>query len=1853
MKGIKREFSVTRTPQQNGIAERKNMTLIEAARTMLADLLLPIPFWAEAVNTACYVQNRVLVTKPHNKIPYELLLGRTPSIGFMRPFICPVTILNTLDPIGKFDGKDDEGFLVGYSLFDIDTLTKSMNYQPVTLGNLPNPSAVIQEYFDAEKAGEENVQQYVLFPLWSSGSKDPQNTNDDTTFDVKEPECEVEKPESEVYVSPSSSAKTKKHDDKTTKEAKGKSPDDTPVPAVGQISTNNTNTFSDAGPSNTTVSLTLEKSSYVDPSQYPDDQNMLALEDITYSDDEEDVGAEADFTNLETTITINLIPTTRVHKDHPEEVIDYEEFFAPVARIEAIRLFLAYASFMGFMVYQMDVKSTFLYRTIEEEVYVCQPLGFEDPDYPDKIYKVVKALYGLHQAPRAWYETLANYLLENGFQRGKIDQTLFIKKQKGDILLVQVYVYDIIFGSTNKDLCKAFEKLMKDKFQISSMGELTLFLASTPIDIEKPLLKDPDGEDVDVHIYRFTFNLVAYLDCDYAGASLDRKSITGGCQFLGCRLISWQCKKQTVVATSSTEADPDQTISSKDSSNMLMADNLPKIVWYLTYHVALMKSWLVQKQTALGQTTTDASEGFDQILNFLDASSIQKKVIITEDTVHQALRLDDAESIDCLPNEDIFTELARMGYEKPSTKLTFSKAFFLAQWKFPIHTITILMSDASSAVTYTSVYTDSEPWRYYREDSTETGPSRVIIYGYDGLLIHPVAPPSPDYVPGPEHPPSLDYVPGPEHPPSPVEIPYVPEPEYPKYLAPSDDEAPLEDQPLPADASSITASPDYVPSDDDATDDEDPEEEPFEDEEDDEEHLASTDSSVVPIVDPVLPAGDTEALEADEPTHAPGSPIIIPFSQTRLRMAQKTVRPEPPMSASMEACIPRHAALPSPPLLVPSLPIPFPSPLTTSPTDTGTPLAYRTVWIRMRALLPSTSRRTDIPEADMPPRKRACLTTPAPEFEIRKSSTAGAVRQPGPTGSDLRRYRVEQAGYGITDTWDEIVDTDRPDHRRTAMLMDREAMYAREAWTSSLQTQLTTTLGRIKILEAKDPEPQEGPAKADISWNFSYLLAIIKMAPMKRTTRATPATTTTLTTTITNAQLQALTDRDVITALVERDVDKSRNGDNNNDSGTGGRRQMTTPRECTYIDFLKCQPMSFQGTERVVGLTRWGITCFECGVQGHYKSDCPKPKNGNQGNRAGNGNVVAIAYAVGTARTNPNSNVVTGTHFLNYRYALILFDTSADRSFISTAFSSLIDIIPTTLDHGYDVELANEMGSFDVIIGTDWLVKYHAVIVCDKKLLCVPFGDEILIFHGDGSNNGHKTRLNIISCTKTQRYLLKGCPIFLAHVTTKETEDQSKKKRLEDVPIFQDFPEKEVRTSLFTAMFQSKVFSAVLMQRKKVIAYGSRQLKVHEKNYTTHDLKLGAVVFVLTIWKHNLYGTKCIVFTEHKSLQHILDQKELNMRQRRWLELLSDYHCEIRYHPEKENVVADVLSQKERIKPLRVRALVMIIGLDLPRKILKAQTEAMKLENLKSEDVGVDRLTKSAHFLPMKKINPMDKLARLYLKEVVTRHKIPISIICDPDPRFTSNFWKAFQKAMGTRLNMSMTYHPETDGQSERTIQTLEDMLRACVIDFGNGWERHLPLVEFSYNNSYHTSIKAAPFEVLYGRKCRSPVCLAEVGDAQLTGPELIHEITEKIVQIKQRIQAAQDRQKSYADVNFKPFKVLAKVGTIAYILKLPEQLSRVHSTFYVSNLKKCLSDEPLAISLDEIHIDDKLYFVKEPVEVIDRKVKRLKQSRIPIIKVRWNSRRGLEFTWEREDQFRKKYPQLFTTNAPSSSAAS
>ncbi|GKC55852.1 putative reverse transcriptase domain-containing protein [Tanacetum coccineum] len=333
------------------------------------------------------------------------------------------------------------------------------------------------------------------------------------------------------------------------------------------------------------------------------------------------------------------------------------------------------------------------------------------------------------------------------------------------------------------------------------------------------------------------------------------------------------------------------------------------------------------------------------------------------------------------------------------------------------------------------------------------------------------------------------------------------------------------------------------------------------------------------------------------------------------------------------------------------------------------------------------------------------------------------------------------------------------------------------------------------------------------------------------------------------------------------------------------------------------------------------------------------------------------------------------------------------------------------------------------------------------------------------------------------------------------------------------------------------------------------------------------------------------------------------MRQCRWIELLSDYDCEIRYHPDKANMVADALSRKDR-EPIRVRALVMTVHSNLPDQIRNAQLEAMKKKNVKAENLG--RLIKQI----FETTDSMEKPTQLYLKEIVCRHGVPISIISDRDNKFASRFWLSLQGALGTQLDMSTAYHPQTDGQNERTIQTLEDMLRSCVIDYGGSWDRHLPLVEFLYNNSYHASIKAAPFEALYGRKYQKSY--ADVRRRPLEF-NVGDKVMLKVSPWKGVIHFGKRGKLSLRYIG--PFKVLERVGPIAYKLELPRELQGIHNTFHVSNLKKCLSDESLITPLDEIQLDDKLHFIEEPVEIMDLEVKRLKQSRIPIVKVPWNSR--------------------------------
>nr|GEU40460.1 putative reverse transcriptase domain-containing protein [Tanacetum cinerariifolium] len=1120
---------------------------------------------------------------------------------------------------------------------------------------------------------------------------------------------------------------------------------------------------------------------------------------------------------------------------------------------------------------------------------------------------------------------------------------------------------------------------------------------------------------------------------------------------------------------------------------------------------------------------------------------------------------------------------------------------------------------------------------------------------------------------------------------------HVSELEHPEYHAPSDDDIQVED------------------------DDQDLEEDPSEEHEpeDDDEYP----NEVVPededTREPFEDSDKTEPFEEDETAVTPPPP--------RHRGARMSVRPQTHMAASTQALIDAFAAGSSP----------FPLP----PTNP----AYDQAPLESSATAAARAHRSQY------------------DFVDTVEAGQGLIRSPGHDARTIARAakRVEDVGYESKYFYTQLHDA-QTDHRDIRLEID-----VVRGQRTAYETELQENHARQGTNDAMNPK-----------------------------------------------SIQAMIDQAIQRNSTHTQDDASQS------SGGGLRRRVQPAVVCSYTDFIKCQPLNFKATEGVVGLSQWlkkmesvfhisgydvdnqvkFATCTLLGaaltwwnghvrtlghdaayamtwetlkkkmtdkycLNGHIKKNCPEVKN--HGNGSGNGVAQGRAYGLGGRDASPDSNVITGMFLLINRYAKILFDTGADRSFVSTTFSTSIDITPTTLENHYDVELADgkiigvntiirgctlnflnnpfnidlmpvPLGSFDVIIGMDWLTKYHRVIIYDEKIVRVLFGREMLIFQGNGDNQREESRLNIISKPKTSRRrsnlrmcrlsdflevfpedlpgipparqiefqidLVPGAaplawaPYRLALSKMKELAEQL--QELSDKGFIRPSSSPWGAPVLFVKKkdrsFRSSVYSKIDLRS------GYHQLRVREEDIlkTTFTKRYGhyefqvmpfgltnaptvfmdlmnrvckpyldkfVIVFIDDILIYSKNKTRCTVFTDHKSLQHILDQKELNMRQRRWLELLSDYDCDIHYHPGKANIMADALSRKERSTPLRVQALVMTIGLNLLKEILEAQTEALKPENLNAEDVG-GMLRKD---LPKENLEPRaDKTLCLNNRSWVPcfGHQKPSGLLVQPE--ISKWKWEKITMDFITKLpkntNGYDTIWVIVDHLTKfahflpmKEKDAMEKLMKLYMKEV----DRYLPLVEFSYNNSYHTSIKAAPFKALYGRKCLSPVCWVEVGDAQLTGPEIIHETTDKIIQIKNRFQATRDRQKSYADLKRKPMvfqvgdRVMLKVSPWKGVVRFGKR-GKLNPR-YIGPFKKCLSDESLMIPLDELRIDDKLNFVEVPVEILDREIKQLKKSRIPIIKVRWNSKRGPEFTWEREDQSKQKYPHLFTKTAPSSSAVS
>ncbi|GKB57107.1 putative reverse transcriptase domain-containing protein [Tanacetum coccineum] len=756
-------------------------------------------------------------------------------------------------------------------------------------------------------------------------------------------------------------------------------------------------------------------------------------------------------------------------------------------------------------------------------------------------------------------------------------------------------------------------------------------------------------------------------------------------------------------------------------------------------------------------------------------------------------------------------------------------------------------------------------------------------------------------------------------------------------------------------------------------------------------------------------------------------------------------------------------------------------------------------------------------------------------------------------------------------------------------------------------------------------------------------------------------------------------------------------------------------------------PMNARNPTVVLG------ACYECGGTNHFKAACPRL---NQAQRTG---TWVKGVMPGSRGGSPGPIIVTGTFTLNDHYATTLFDSGADYSFVSTTFIPLLGIEPSELGFSYEIEIASGQlveidkvirgckleieghmfdinlipfgsGSFDVIIGMDWLSNHKAEIICHEKVVRIPL-QEGQVLRVIGERPEEKMRHLMSAKAKEQKQeeivvLIPGAiPVAKSPYRLAPSEMEELSGQL-----------KELQDKGFIRPSSSPWGAPVLFVKKKDGSFRMsryHQLRVHEDDIskTAFRTRYGHFEFIVMPFgeerekefqtlKDKLCNAPLLALPDRpEDFVVCCDASGLGLgcvlMQRgkcRWIELFSDYDCKIRYHPGKANVVVDALRLQRGLDelierrsdgalyyldqiwvPLKgdVRTLIMDEahkskysvhpGADkmyydlrdrywwpgMKKDIVVYERIAMdfvtKLPRTSSGHdtiwVIVDRLTKSAHFLPMREDYKMDRLARLYLNEIVARHGVPISIISDRDSRFTSRFWQTMQEALGTKLDMSTAYHPQTDGQSERTIQTLEDMLRACVLDFEGSWDVHLPLVEFSYNNSYHSSVRCAPFEALYGRKCRSPIMWAEVGEGHLIGPELVQETTEKISQIKDRLKAARDRQKSYADKRRKPLEfsvgeyVLLKVSPWKGVVRFGKK-GKLAPRF-VGPLD--ITERIGLITLDEIQVDAKLNFVEEPVEILEREFKKLKRSRIAIVKVRWNSKRGPEFTWERKDQMKLK----------------
>ncbi|GJV45832.1 putative reverse transcriptase domain-containing protein [Tanacetum coccineum] len=1252
-----------------------------------------------------------------------------------------------------------------------------------------------------------------------------------------------------------------------------------------------------------------------------------------------------------------------------EEGIDYDEVFAPVARIEAIRLFLAYASFMNFLVYQMDVKSAFLYGTIEEEVYVSQP--------------------------PAWYETLSTYLLDNGFYRGQIDKTLFIKRVKGDILLVQVYVDDIIFGSTKKSLCTDFEQIMHKRFQMSSMGELTFFLglqvkqkedgifisqdkyvgeilkkfgfssirtASTPMETNKALTKDEDGEDVDVHLYRSMIGSLMYLTSSRPDIMCQLRH-----EIHNWRLsISWFKTKNHVDNESAICVVKNPVYHSK-TKHIEIRDHFIRD----SYEKRLIEMVKIHTDNNVADLLTKA---FDGRLMVFKCSGLYTSAIWIE---WNGLQL------------GMDTE----GYTSGSGEDRMEHQFELT--------------------------------------------ANIPILPHDSPLLG-------------------GYIPGNDEDGTPMEINMLVDEKYPLIKELLEKMLNLQ---LEVEEESTMA---------------------FEAKED----LFIGTSHVNPVGRENK--GTWPKCTTCNCYHTPGGPCRTCFNCNRPSHLAKDYRG-----------VPRNV----------------------NPVNARNPT--------VRACYECGSTDHGHGNQENQARGRAFMLGAE---EARQDLNIVTGLEPSELGF---KYEIEIASMQLVEI-DKVI--------------------------KGFELEIEGHVFDIDLIPF-------GNRSCDVirgmDWLSNYKAEIIFHEKVVRI---------------------PLSDGKVLRVLGERPEEKER-------FFMGAKAGNKKQEKIVVVrDFPELIPGATPVAKSPYRLASFALEELSGQLKELQDKCFIRPSSSPWG-----APVLFVKKKNGSFRMCIDYRELNKLTVKN-RYPLPKIDNLFDQ-LQGLQFFSKIDLrsryhqLRVHEDDILKTTFRTRYGHFEFTIMPFGLTNAPAVFMDLMNRVCRPyldkfvivFIDDILIYSKTQEEHVEHLRL-VLELLKKEKLYAKffKCEFwlrevqFLRHVINGNRihVDPSKIEAGEEQELaFQTLKDKLCNTPVLALPHGPKDF----------VVYSDASGGVSRIGYWRAQKEVvgWCVARLRKVWDE-------IDRRDSDETLYYLDQI--------WVPLKGEVKA-------KHQSPSGLLQQPE-------------------------------IPVWKWEGIAMDFVTK----LPRtSKDYKMDRLARLYLNEIVARHGVPISIISDRDSRFTSRFWQSMQEALGTRLDMSTAYHPQTDGQSERTIQTLEDMLRACVLDFGGSWDVHLPLVEFSYNNSYHSSVRCAPFEALYGRKCRSPIMWAEVGEGQLIGPELVQETTEKISQIKDRLKAARDRQKSYADKRRKPlefsvgdyvllkvspwkgvvrfgkkgklaprfvgpFEIVEKVGPVAYRLDLPKELNG-------------------------IRVDAKLNFVEELVKILEREFKKLKRSRIAIVKVRWNLKRGPEFT--------------------------